>query len=700
MVGTQGYIYEIMKVTCFQFFLFLFSLASIQIGAQNYGFEWANKMGATGADYGSSICVDKSGNIYSTGYFYGTVDFNPGIGTFNLSASGGRDIFVQKLDSKGNFIWAKKMGGSNSDYGQSIVADDFGNVYFTGYFHDTANFNSGGVPMRLFSNGGYDCFIQKLDTNGNTIWVKKVGGTGFDYSNSITSDKIGNVYITGSFSDTVDFDPNQASTTLVASGGLDIFIQKLNASGELLWVKQMGGALDDIGSSISVDSEANVYSTGAFKGAVDFNPGTGWAMLNSYGADDIYIQKLDSSGNFRWVKRMGGSYTDEGHSITIDSIGNIFTTGRFTDTVDFDPGTSTFILASNGASDVFIQKLSPTGNLLWAKHVGGTITEFGKDISVDPFGNVVLTGYFAGTVDFDPSLDTLELTSNGGYDIFILKLTPGGDLTWVKQMGGSQDDFGISVSISPNNEIYVIGGFQKAADFDPGIGIYSLSSSGIYDIFIQKLRPCLTSIATHKIRACEKYTWLNGVTYTSNNNTATYIITSGSANGCDSLVALDLSIGLVSDISTSLNGATLMANNTSATYQWLDCSNNYASLLADTSQSFTPTTNGNYAVQLTEKTCIDTSACVAITNIGIPESYLGNGFILFPNPSKQNLTLQFRIMQPEVEATIYDTRGNLLKTVIRKNTDSLYIDLNQPAGVYFVEIKTLKTYKIVKVVKQ
>jgi len=226
-------------------FISIFSLALSQISlAQNQSFEWAKRMGGTDWEIGISIANDNNGNIYTTGRFTGTVDFDPGAGIINLTSKGQDDIFIHKLDTAGNLLWVKQMGGTNTDIGYSITTDNNDNVYTTGVFADTVDFNPGAGTTNFSSiSGTFDIFIQKLDASGDFLWAKQIGGTNVQTVRSITIDKSGNVYTTGCFRGTVDFDPGIDTANL--TGDWDIFIQKLDASGNFLWVKQMGGTGGD-----------------------------------------------------------------------------------------------------------------------------------------------------------------------------------------------------------------------------------------------------------------------------------------------------------------------------------------------------------------------------------------------------------------------------------------------------------------------
>ncbi|MGZ4037843.1 MAG: SBBP repeat-containing protein, partial [Bacteroidia bacterium] len=170
----------------------------------------------------------------------------------------------------------------------------------------------------------------------------------------------------------------------------------------LHWAKQIGSTSSDAGFSITTDKPGNVYTAGNFRGHVDLDPGNGTFMVHSFGSDDMFITKLDATGNFVWAKQLGGPDYDNGSAITIDTYGNIYIAGFFQGTSDLDPGPGIFNLSSNGSNDVFIAKLNPSGNFIWAKQVGGASSDMCLSVATDSLGNVYAGGYFIGAVDFDP----------------------------------------------------------------------------------------------------------------------------------------------------------------------------------------------------------------------------------------------------------------------------------------------------------
>lgn len=387
---------------------------------------WATSIGGNNLDRASDIDFDLNGNLLITGMFEDTVDFDPGTSVHNLISSGSIDIFVLKLDATGGFIWAKTFGGLLNDIPNSITIDKNGNSIVTGLFRGIADFDpDSNSTYQLTSAGSPDVFIQKLDSNGNFVWANRFGGSSTDYGLGVETDLNGNVYTVGRFRSNVDFDPGSGTARLINQGGDDIFIQKLDPNGNLLWVRGMGDTFDDWAYSVAIDKTGNVLTTGFFNGTVDFNTDTsGTYNLTSSGDRDIFIQKLDSNGNFLWAKTLGSTGDDVGYSILIDTDNNIYTTGSFEGTVNFNTDSiGIHNLSSNGKEDVFIQKLDANGNFIWAETIGGADIDRARSVYIDQNRSILATGSFESTVDFDPdTLSTNNLSSNGGWDIFVLKL--------------------------------------------------------------------------------------------------------------------------------------------------------------------------------------------------------------------------------------------------------------------------------------
>ena len=480
---------------------FLLLLLAVFFGnlASGQDLQWAKRQGGTGLAKGFSLALDGSGNIYTTGRFTETMDFDPGPGVFNLTSAGAFDIFISKSDAAGNFLWAKRIGGIATDWGVSIAVQASGELYICGDFGGTVDFDPGPGVLNLTSYSPLSFFTMKMDAGGNFIWAHTVQTTpGYIISNgtAVTLDADGNIYTTGTFQGTVDFDPGPGVAQLVSNGFTDSYILKMDAAGHFLWVKSFGSVLNTETSAVTTDPAGNICMTGSYNATTDFDPGEGTFELTPFGELNIFILKLDASGNFLWVKSINGYAVNErGNAIATDTDGNIYTTGQFGETADFDPGPAASFLTSKGGGDIFISKLDPDGNFIWARSVGGPspdLGDIGHSIALDPAGNIYTTGYFFGTADFDPGPGTVELSSAGGLqtpDIFILKLDAAGNFGYARRLGGTGYDQGASIAADAAGNVYTTGYFTGTVDFDPGAGVYNLVSTGEQDAFILKLGP-------------------------------------------------------------------------------------------------------------------------------------------------------------------------------------------------------------------
>ena len=499
--------------------------------AQTPSFVWADAV--TSSNYGvggSSIALDAAGNTYIAGTFLGTVDFDPGAATYNISSYSNccDDIFILKLNVAGNFVWAKQIGGTNFDRGKTLCIDDRGNVYYSGTFGGVADFDPGIGTYTLTTVGsGGNMFVSKLDANGNFVWVKQFVGKGIVTEiNSIAVDASGNVYTTGIFNDTCDFDPASAvynligDTTTTFYGENDhgtIYISKLDASGNFVWAKQMGDNLAyNESNSIHIDASGNIYATGAFGGTGDFDPGPGTFNLTctpGINNQNIFISKLDAFGNFVFAKQLGnGSATALGYGIKTDQAGNVYSVGSFYNTGDFDPGAGTFNLTSVGVTDIFISELDASGNFLWAKRIGASGRDAAYSLTVDQYKNVYTTGLFNGTVDFDPGAETFTVSSGGSSEnAFVSKLDASGNFINTGTMnGGSSGGLGIAADNLGNT--YTTGSFGSVTDFDPGAGTYTLSGTANSSMFISKL--CTSPAPPTNITNSNKLTICSGMSTT------------------------------------------------------------------------------------------------------------------------------------------------------------------------------------------
>lgn len=441
-------------------------------------------------DVGNSTVTDASGNVYVAGSFRGTVDFDPGTGVATLVSAGLEDAFVAKYTSSGVYIWAFRMGSTQDDRAYSITVDASGDIYVTGAFKVTVDFDPGPGVASLTSAGDFDIYCGRYTPAGAYVWAFRVGAADADYGYCVAA-KGSSLYLTGSFSSTVDFDPGPGVANITSSAW-DIYLASYTTGGTYQWAFPLGGSSNDDGYSIAIDTANNLYVTGYFQSVADFDPGGGVANLVSNGGLDVFLASYTSAGAYRWAFNIGSTSNDWGYGAASQGA-NVSITGYFQGTlVDFDPSVlGTAYVSSVGGQDIFVGDYTvSSGAYQWAFGVGSSGNDVGKAISLDG-GHVYTTGSFTGTADFDPGSGSANLTSAGGRDIYIAKYDIAGLYECAGRMGGTGNDDGNSIVAAGGGYFYVTGSFSGTSDFDPGTGVANLVSSGNVDMFLGKYSECV-----------------------------------------------------------------------------------------------------------------------------------------------------------------------------------------------------------------
>lgn len=372
------------------------SLMAFSLNAQSL--QWAEQI--SGSSGGSATALDTSGNIYTMGTFRYTADFDPSAATFNMTSHGEGDIFVTKFDSQGNFIWALQIGARYyNDLPGGIAIDSNGNIVVSGAFRGTVDLDPGAGELNVTTDG-QEAFLVKLDTNGNLIWATHWGGNSNideNYVYTMTLDDSDNIILGGGFYGTNDLDPGAGTYSVTASSYDDAYLSKLDANGAFLWAVAFGGNgswYDEV-TAVAVDGTGNIIIGGIYYGNVP--------VYNLTGNGNFYI-KLDASGNLVWSKQTEGNGSIlSADSLKLDANGNVYITGGYLGTCDFDPGAGVYNLSSNGGFvDFFILKLTTNGDFVWAAGFGGDDgLDAARAIELDNQDNLYVTGNYKGAADFD-----------------------------------------------------------------------------------------------------------------------------------------------------------------------------------------------------------------------------------------------------------------------------------------------------------
>ncbi len=605
-------------------------------------FHWAKNMGSASNFSGENsiaVSTDQHGNIYTAGLFEQSFDIDPGAGIYTIpSISTGTGSFIQKLDFNGQFVWAKTFNGTASVTIDHMTFDSNNNLYIIGGYTGTADFDPG-VPVYSMSTPYLTSFILKLDSAGNFMWATQFISTFLSYNRamSVCIDHSNQILITGFFTGTNDFDPGGPVSNLTSIGGRDIFTCKLDTTGNLIWVKQIGSTLDDEGWSVAAGSMNAVITTGIFKGSADFNPNGGNYTLNASAGKDMYVSALDSNGNFVWANSLQGSGDERVHKLKIDASENILLCGYFLGSLDVDPGVGVNQLnAVSGTNDAFLLKLSPSGNYLWAKHIGGAQYDEAKSVDIDSNGNVFCTGSFTGTVNFDPGVSNYTLNSALSTNIFVTKHNSAGVLQWVADLGSNANQVASDIHLDGFGALILTGLTLGVSDFNPSdTVVFNITSNGGYDVYVAKLQANCGITSYASVNACDSLVF-NGSTMYSDSFVVQNYSTAGGCDshfvyqialhpsfnmtyaqsGCDSLQFGNqtiLSSGIYTNTFTSISGCDSVVTLNASIHQSYQNSQTVSACDSFSFMGFTYFASGVYPVNLTSTYGCDSIVTLLLT---------------------------------------------------------------------------------------
>ncbi len=705
----------------------------------NGGFNWAKSMGGAGEDIPTAIEIDQIGHIYITGLFYGTSDFDPS-GMFNnsLTANGiTYDAFLAKYTSVGGYIWAFNFGSGDVDAAYGIAIAPNNDVVITGKMRQTVDFDPNGT-FNVTVGGYEDAFVAAYTPSKALRYAFTFGGNSTNdvaVVNHIAFDSDKSIYLAGVFKGTVDFNPSPSLAANFAAATSDIFISKIDSSGKFQWVRNMvsvgaSASGDEIVHDLVIDNDNNILITGLMFETVEFgHPATN--QLTSNSGSDIFLAKYTPAGNNTWAFKVGGT-NDGAYGIGIDSNNDIYLGGYFAATSPpayFNPNnTNNPIQSINGNPDMFIAKYSetsggctntastvvvnqacdeytsPSGNYTWYNTgtYNDTIPNTGGCDSVITI-NILSFGITVNTYLYESFCQGSSYTApdgaeyyNAGSYVAVIPRVNGCDSIINIELTEVMVDASVNLTntdliaiatgagyqwVDCNNNNAPINGATNATYTPTVSGRYGVNVtqngctefSGCYTFTV----PCTDTYGTLTTSTCGTYTSPSGTTYTA---AGTFNDTIANAGGCDSIITITLTVGSV-DATVTQSVNTLSVAATNANYQWLDCDNGNTAIASATSQTFSPSANGNYAVVVTQSTCTDTSACFAFTAVGITDVQQRVGISVYPNPT--NSLLHVELTQPAAIA-VYNMLGSLMARYDASQGHSIDVT-NYAQGIYFIK---------------
>ncbi|MGW8184634.1 MAG: Ig-like domain-containing protein [Candidatus Moraniibacteriota bacterium] len=425
--------------------------------------------------FGSHIAHDASGNLFIGGSFDHAIDFDGTNGVDIHTPVGDDDAYITKYNADGSYGWTRTFGGADTESGGGIAVDGLGNVFLTGAFrgNDIADFDgTSGTDMYTPSSES-DSFITKYNADGSYGWTRIVVGN-FEWSERVAADALGNAYVTGSFTDTVDFDGTAGIDNRTSRGSYDISLTKYNADGSYGWTRILGGAGSEDAPAIATDDFGHVLVLGQTSSVtVDFDDTSGVDNLTTDTTIIVrFLTKYNTDGSYGWTRLFSSIHGGTG-DLAIDSSGNAFVTGSFRDEADFDGTSGLDIIAAATTLDnnAFLTKYNADGSYGWTHTFGGDSNTEGYNIAIDFEDDIFITGSFEHTVDFDGTAGTDNRTSRGTDDIFFTKYNADGSYGWTRTMGNENIDYPGDVSADGAGHVYVTGDFEGAVDFDGTDGV-------------------------------------------------------------------------------------------------------------------------------------------------------------------------------------------------------------------------------------
>lgn len=357
------------------------------------------------------MVTDAAGNVLISGYTQGSLDGQP--------YAGGSDAFVSKYDTSGNLLWTRQQGTSNTDVSKGVAVDAAAHVFISGYTNGDLDGTNAGSD---------DAFVSKYDTSGSFLWTRQLGTADQDISQAVAADADGSVFISGYTNGDLDG---------FNAGGYDAFVTKYNASGSLLWTRQLGKSNNERSYGVAADVNGDVLISGYTYSRLDGN---------NAGSSDAFVSKYDTSGNLLWTRQLGTSGPDKSWGVATDAAGNVFITGDTTGSLGG---------ANAGNTDAFVSKYDTSGNLVWTRQQGTSGNDISLGVTADSAGNVFITGYTFG------SLGGLNA---GDWDAFVSKYDTSGSLLWTRQLGTSAWDQSCGVTADAAGNVFSSG--QTDGDLD------------------------------------------------------------------------------------------------------------------------------------------------------------------------------------------------------------------------------------------
>jgi hypothetical protein len=681
--------------------LIFFSLTQYTI-AQVQNFNWVDTFEGSNVSRAITFDFDNSGNFVIAGIYNDTLDCDPSSANAYLvkpqSTPGIYNGYVAKYNSLGNLIWYKNLEGQNVSI-FDIKIDAQNKIHILGLYIDSIDFDPGIATRKHYADSARrPLFLLTLDNNGNYDNVKTIHVTqGYSRTKTFVGFELAlnnnSFYIQSKLIGEVLLD--SVTNLVVSNNNINPYMYntlyfKLDRNKNLLWHKQIPSKVRFlVHTKPLVDDNGNLIVIHNFNDSITLDPSLPPLGIN-FKKGHILVSKIDSNGNYLWAKSLNTHSTFPAYEVNfvedfeIDAVGNIYLIGYLKDTLDVNPDPNVTVKRYINPSEhaVFLIKLDKNGNYIWDKIFKTSLhSTLGFNLTVVP-NNIIVSKAFFGSFTLDTNSSIILHSNSNGEALFNAIFDSSGAYKSHKFYKNTKAIWAYEIKYN-NNALFTLGGFSETIDFNPPNNTNRQIYGNTADSYLLKTTICETTTDTITVYECANYTLPSGnAVITSSGQYTDSLLT---VNGCDSVLTINLNIGNV-DTTYTVRGSQIQSNAKSKNYQWLNCNNGYSILLGETNRNFIAITTGDYAVEITDGNCVDTTNCVPIIITGIAEANFSSGLNAFPNPTTNNTTIYFEEQQEFIRYTIRSISGKLIKSGSATQLKTLPLELNVAEGVYFVRI--------------
>jgi hypothetical protein len=452
-------------------------IATTSVSAQDLLWETHAQPGQMLMTDARTLAHDDDGNLIVAGYFNShgnTADLDPGPGVTALTTNVNEiNAFVAKYSPTGQVIWARSFLGNALGHAYGVTTDGSGDIYVTGMFLGTVDFNGGPSEYLMTATTNEDGFLVKYRASGEFMWARQFATTGFSEGHGVAFSGDG-IYVTGTFTNTMDLDPSAGTMEVSSNGERDVFVAKYDVVGNAIWVKNFGGTDFDSGMAITADATGTVTLAGIFSDTVDFDPDPALTEEHaSTGLNDVFVARFDSSGELVFARTAASTESSSATAVVSDADGNIYVGGQYKGVFDLDPTSGSDVLnqAFGSFADGFVMKYDPAGTMLWGKSLhGASHFSLVTGLAVDDFyGKLYVTASYNGAgMDADPGPGLEEMAPSTVRDLLFGEYDLDGDMIWARSLGGNYDDELLGVVVNTDGSLCIAGYYaSEEIDVDP-----------------------------------------------------------------------------------------------------------------------------------------------------------------------------------------------------------------------------------------